>query len=162
MILSHIVAASENGVIGVKGCLPWRIPEDLKFFKETTLGHVIIMGRKTFETLPNALPNRLNVVVSRDSSYSAKGAMTVRNIDQALGIAREHKKTYGNEVFIVGGGEIYRQTLDLVDRIYLTRIHQKFEGDAFYPDFNPEEFKLVKKDDHTNPVSFSFLVYERK
>jgi dihydrofolate reductase len=162
MILSHIVACSENGVIGKDGCLPWRIPEDLKFFKQMTLGHVVIMGRKTFESLPNALPNRLNVVVTRDKTYEAKGAVTVRNIEQALSLAREHRTMYGNEVFIVGGGEIYQQTLDLVDRIYLTLIHKNFEGDARYPDLVLKDFKEVKRDDRTEPVPFSFLVYERK
>lgn len=162
MILSHVVAASENGVIGNKGCLPWRIPEDLKFFKEKTLGHVIIMGRKTFETLPNALSNRLNIVVTRDSSYSAQGAMVVQTIDQAIAIAREHRATYGNEVFIVGGGEIYRQTMDLVDRIYLTLVRKSYEGDAFYPVDSLQDFILVKKDERAEPVPFTFLVYERK
>jgi dihydrofolate reductase len=162
MILSHVVAASENGVIGNKGCLPWRIPEDLKFFKEKTLGHVIIMGRKTFETLPNALSNRLNVVVTRTPGYEARGAMVVATIDQAIEIARQHRSTYGNEVFIVGGGEIYRQTMNTVDRIYLTLIHKEYEGDAFYPVKELGDFHLVKKDDRLEPLSFSFLVYERK
>jgi dihydrofolate reductase len=162
MILSHIVAASENGVIGNHGCLPWRIPEDTKFFKEKTLGHVVIMGRRTFESLSQALPNRLNIVVTRDPSYQAKGAVTVREISEALSLAREHRKTYGNEVFIVGGGEIYRQTMDQVDRVYLTRIHKTFEGDAFYPDLSLDEFNLVSQQDREGSPPFSFLVFERK
>jgi dihydrofolate reductase len=162
MILSHIVAASQNGVIGTQGCLPWRIPEDTKFFKEKTLGHVVIMGRKTFETLPGALSNRLNVVVTRDSSFQTNGAVVVSSVQKAIDLAREHRSTYGNEVFIAGGGEIYRQTLDLVDRIYLTLIHQDFGGDAHYPVSDLKDFYEVKRDDRTQPVAYSFLILERK
>ena len=131
MILSHIVAASKNGVIGAKNSLPWRIPEDLKFFKEKTIGHVMIMGRKTFESLPSALPNRLTVVVTREPNYQARGAIVVPTIQKAIDLAREHRATYGNEVFIAGGGEIYKQTMDVVDRIYLTLIQKEYEGDTF-------------------------------
>jgi len=162
MILSHIVAASRNGAIGKQGSLPWRIPEDTKFFKEKTLGHVVIMGRKTFETLPGALASRLNIVVTRDSGYKKQGAIVVPSVSKAVDIAREHRSTYGNEVFIAGGGEIYRQTMDLVDRIYLTLIHQDFEGDAFYPVGELQDFREVKREDRETPVSFSFLTLERK
>ncbi|MEQ1875887.1 MAG: dihydrofolate reductase [Bdellovibrionia bacterium] len=162
MILSHIVAAAKNGAIGSNGALPWRIPEDTKFFKEKTLGHVVIMGRKTFETLPSALGNRLNIVVTRDPDYKCKGAIVVSTMEKAVAIAREHRSTYGNEVFIAGGGEIYRQTLDLVDRVYLTLIHQDFDGDAFYPVNELKDFHEVKRDDRTEPVPFSFLILERK
>ena len=162
MILSHIVAASKNGVIGNKGHLPWRIPEDTRFFKEKTLGHVVIMGRKTFETLPAALSSRLNIVVTKDPNYQARGAMVVSKFEKALEIAREHRATYGNEVFIAGGGEVYRQTLDLVDRIYLTLIHQDFEGDAFYPVDQLKDFQEIKRDNRSEPVSYSFLVLERR
>jgi dihydrofolate reductase len=120
------------------------------------------MGRKTFETLPNALPNRLNIVVTRDPDYEAKGGVAVRSIEQAIGLAREHRSTYGNEIFLVGGGELYRQTMDQVDRIYLTLIHKDFEGDAFYPDLKLNDFKLVKKDDREGNPQYSFLTYERK
>lgn len=161
MILSHIVAASQNGVIGGNGCLPWRIPEDLKFFKEKTLGHVVIMGRKTFETLPGALGNRLNVVVTRDPAYKKQGAVAVPNFQTAIDLAREHRSTYGNEVFIAGGGEIYRQTMDLVDRIYLTLIHQDFSGDAYYPVKELQEFHEVRRDDRFQPIAYSFLTLER-
>lgn len=158
MILSHIVAASKNRVIGVKNQLPWHIPEDLKFFKETTINHPIIMGRKTYESIgKKPLPNRLNLVVSH-SLKEAPGFLCFESIEDAIKEARKLEDSEFYEIFIVGGGEIYKQTIDQVDRIYYTEVDQEIEnGEAFYPEI-PSSFKQVKKDQRDG---FTFFIYER-
>ncbi|MCB0356929.1 MAG: dihydrofolate reductase [Bdellovibrionales bacterium] len=161
MKLTHIVAAAENGTIGVDGALPWDIPEDMKFFRDTTKGKALIMGRKTFESVGHPLPQRLNVVVTRQPNYKAEGAVVVTSIEEAIDICKKNLDKYGDEVFIIGGGEIYRQSMNLVDRIYLTRIHKVFSGDAKYPEVDEKLFKLVNKSDRSEPLPFTFLTYER-
>lgn len=172
MILSHIVAASENRVIGVRGDLPWQISEDLKFFKRMTEGRILIMGRKTFEALPKILPKRFHIVVSRTVTKSDHpDVLYVSNLDYAFQEAQKRTAQWGSEVFIIGGGEIFRQTLPQTDRIYLTVVHAPYEGDAFYPEFNKSEFNLVSsressfqemKNSSTKEIKISFLSYERK
>lgn len=165
MILSHIVAVSENNAIGVKNGLPWDIPEDSKFFKDKTLNSVIIMGRKTFESIGRPLPKRINIVISKTASQSdfPAGVHLVPSIEEGVKLA----KTLGDEkqlkeIFIVGGGEIYKQSLNLVDKVYLTRIHTKVEADAFYPVLAPTEFKMTderpSKDDN---YTYTFYEYTR-
>ncbi|MEZ4872885.1 MAG: dihydrofolate reductase [Bdellovibrionales bacterium] len=163
MILSHIVAASENNVIGTQGDLPWSIPEDMQFFREKTKGHAMIMGRKTFESFPNQkpLPGRLNVVVTRQKDYSPEGVEVVDSIEKAIELCRSQTEKWGDEVFIIGGGEIYKQSLPLVDRIYLTRIYAQFDGDTTYPDLDSTEFKLQEESERTEPVRFAFQTYEK-
>ncbi|MCB9025886.1 MAG: dihydrofolate reductase [Bdellovibrionaceae bacterium] len=161
MILSHIVAASENGTIGVEGTLPWDIPEDMKFFREKTKGKAIIMGRKTFESVGHPLPKRLNVVITRQADYKAEGAVIVSTIEEAIEVCKKETSTYGDEVFIIGGGEIYRQSMDLVNKIYLTRIHKEYSGDAKYPTVDENVFRLIESSDRTQPIPFTFLTYER-
>ena len=160
-MVSHIVAASENNIIGTDKKLPWNIPEDMKFFRDTTKGHALIMGRKTFESLGSPLPHRLNVVVTRGKDYTATGAIVTHSIEEALGVCKDHVKKHGNEIFIIGGGEIYKQSMETVDRIYMTRIHQSFEGDTEYPTINPNHFREVDRRERTLPVPFSFLIYDR-
>lgn len=162
MIISHIVAASENNVIGKENGLPWHIPEDLKFFKEKTKGHAVIMGRKTYESVGKPLPKRLNVIVTRQKDYQVEGAVVVPSIEEAIDYCRHVTDKWGEEVFIVGGGEIYRQSMPMTNIIYLTRIHENIEGDTTYPDINPLHFEQVEKRDRTEPVPFSFLTYNRK
>ncbi len=163
MILSHITAMSQNGVIGAAGKLPWHIPEDLKFFKNKTKGHLMILGRKTYEST-GALPNRFHIIITRDPNYDPKSseAVVVADIGKALEAARELTPKYGDEVFISGGGEIYAQTMDIVDRIYLTVIYKNFEGDTTYPSVDSNKFKLVDRQDRTEPIPFAFLTYERR
>jgi len=162
-ILSHIVAAGKNGVIGSQGELPWEIPEDMKFFKEKTKNHAIIMGRKTYESVGRPLPHRLNVVVTRQKDYKAEGVYVCSTIDEAIKYCEAQTDKYGEEIFIIGGGEIYKQSMDKVDLIYLTRIHKEFEGDAKYPDVNPIYFEEIERRDRMDaPVPFSFLTYSRK
>lgn len=164
MTLSHIVAASENDVIGVNNTLPWDIPEDMKFFREKTKGKALIMGRKTFESVGHPLPNRLNVVVTRQADYKADHPNVVvrPNLKSAIEYCKTQTSKYGDEVFIIGGGEIFKESMDIVDMIYLTRIHKPFAGDILYPKVDKKQFELVEQRDRSEPVPFSFLTYIRK
>jgi len=166
MKVSLIVAVSENHVIGKNNNLIWHLPEDMKFFKKTTLGHFVIMGRKNFESIPHKyrpLPNRTNVIITRQTSYEADGCMTVSSIEEALNKAKEAQDT---EAFIIGGGEIYRLALEnnLVDRIYLTRVHKKLDGDTFFPELN-DDWKLISSEKHRadekHIYSYSFEIHEK-
>lgn len=161
-MLSHIVAMSLNRVIGAGNNLPWHIPEDLKYFKDKTKGRIIIMGRKTYESIGRPLPNRLNVVVTRQKDYLAPEAVVLPDISDAIAYAKTQVEKWHPEIFIVGGGEIFSKTLDQVDRIYLTLIEKEFTGDAFYPVFDENDFELIEKSDRFDPIPFSFLVYDRK
>lgn len=163
MILSHIVATSENNVIGLDSDLPWRLPRDMKFFKEMTTGHHILMGRKNFECMPKALPNRTNIVISRREGYTADGAIVFKTIEEGIAYA---KKQGEEELFIIGGGEIYKQTLHIVDRIYLTLIKEIIKGDTFYPELDLNQWKCVERTaiepDAKNNYAFDFITFERK
>lgn len=160
-MLSIIVAVAENNVIGKDNDLIWHLPRDLKHFKETTSGHYIIMGRKTFESNGRPLPNRTNVIITRDKNYTAEGCVVVHSLEAAL---KEAAKD--TEPFIIGGGKIYEQALPFVDRIYLTKIHHSFEGDTFFPEINMDEWELSDKRyfeaDEKNKYPFSILVLDRK
>lgn len=164
MILSHIVAASENNVIGVENDLPWHIPEDLKYFKDKTSGKIIIMGRKTFESFPNnrPLPNRLHIVISRNKAYQQHGVIVVHSIDQAIEESKKYTDKYGEEVFIIGGGEIYKQSLSKINKIYITRVHKKVQGDTVYPEVDVNQFQLVECVNNTGRVNYDFLTYIKK
>ncbi len=167
MRVSLIVACSENNVIGKDNDLIWHLPKDMKFFKETTQNHFVIMGRKNFESIPHKyrpLPNRTNVVVTRQSTYAAEGCVVVNSIEQALVKAGEAKD---EEPFIIGGGEIYRLALEqnLIDRIYLTRIHKTYEGDTFFQELS-SDWKLVNSEKHEaddkHECAYSFEIYEKR
>ena len=165
MTISIIVAAAENGVIGKDNKLPWRLPADMKFFKDKTSGHCVITGRKNYESIPpqfRPLPNRTNIVVTRRKNYSAPGAFVANSIEDAIRIGKEKGES---ECFIIGGADIYRQTLALSDVIYLTRIKTKIEGDAFFPDPDTnvwlEKSRTEYMADEKNPFDFSFITYVR-
>jgi dihydrofolate reductase len=165
MTLAHIVAVARNNVIGDKNTLPWDLPEDMKFFRDKTKGRALIMGRKTFESVGHPLPNRLNVVVTRQPDFKATPAPNVHvcaNIKEAVAFCADKISTYGDEIFIIGGGEIYKQSLAFVDTIYLTRIHRDFPGEVYYPALPDDVFDLVEKRDIAEPIPFSFLTYRRK
>jgi dihydrofolate reductase len=168
MILSSIAAMAKNRVIGTDNKLPWHLPEDFKFFKDKTKGHVLIMGRKTFESLGKPLPNRFHIVITRQESYRYEdpNVQVVHDLKSALELAHmlttKFKAKFGDEVFVVGGGEIYAQAMDIVDRIYLTVIEKDFEGDAKFPEFSEDDFNLTRNDQRTEPLPFSFRTYERK
>jgi dihydrofolate reductase len=140
-MISLIVAVSEGNVIGKDNKLIWHLPADMKFFKEKTTGHCIITGRKNYESIPEKfrpLPNRTNIVITRQSDYNAPGTIIVNSVDAAL---EKAKQTNDEEIFIIGGAEIFRQSLHLADRIYLTKIYHHFEGDVFFPELNNSEWK---------------------
>ena len=159
-IFSHIVAASSNNVIGIKNELPWHIPEDLKFFRNKTREHTIIMGRKTFESLGSPLPKRCNIVISRSPQKTEQpNVYWTTNIEKAMQIAQEVSPQ--KEIFIIGGGEIYKQSLDKVQRIYLTRIYKEYQGDAFYPEVPLDQFQMVDEKKHEGDPKFSFITFER-
>lgn len=164
MIVSSIVAVSENDVIGVDNDLPWRLPSDLKFFKETTHGHHILLGRKNYESIGRPLPGRTNVVVTRNKDFY-HSALIIKN-DLPSAIEYSHKAGE-KELFIIGGEQIYSQTMALWDRLYLTRVHTEIEnGTAFFRDWDPNEWQLVSSEkklaDKKNPYDHTFMLYERK
>ena len=159
-ILSHIVAASTNHVIGLRNQLPCCIPKDLQFFHTKTKHHVVIMGRRTFDSLGKALPHRINIIISKNKDFQPKDAIVCSTTEAAIEQAKN--KSQQREIFIIGGGEIYKQTLHDVNKIYMTRIHQHYKGDAFYPNLPEDQFCLIQKEDHSNQPSFSFLTYERR
>lgn len=154
--VSAVVAMSENRVIGLQNQLPWRLPEDLKRFRTLTLGHPILMGRKTFESIGRVLPGRENLIISRQPDYRVKGARVFGAVQEAIDSCAET-----DELFIIGGAEIYRLTLDRVERLYLTLVHQQIQGDAFFPEFSFTDFREVQRDVHQqNGLSYSFLVLD--
>lgn len=159
-MIAHVTALSENRVIGVDGDLPWKISADLKHFKALTLNKCIIMGRKTFESLPSgALPKRTNIVITRDAHYKAENCVVVNSIDKAIAYA---KSVSSDDIMIVGGAEIYKQTLAIADVLYLTLIHENISGDAYYPEWE-QDFKLVESNSHEeNSHKFTFCKYVRK
>jgi dihydrofolate reductase len=163
MILTHVTAMSQNRVIGSQNKLPWSIPEDLKFFRETTKGHIMIMGRKTFDSIgAKPLPQRFHIVITRQDLPSPSPLVKyVHTLEEALEAARPLTPQWGEEVFIVGGGEIYNQSMSFTDKIYLTVIHKDFEGDTYYPEIPLDKFKLTNRSDRTEPVPFSFLTYTK-
>lgn len=164
MTLSHIVAVSANDVIGVNNDLPWQIPEDMKFFRDKTKGRAMIMGRKTYESVGHPLPGRLSVIITRQKDYQVDSPLAVvqPDLESAIAYAKTQVSKWGEEIFIIGGGEIFKQSMDIVDVIYLTRIHKDFAGDIKYPKVDSEKFELVEQRDRQEPVPFSFLTYSRR
>jgi dihydrofolate reductase len=158
-MISLVAAMSSNRVIGREQGLPWHIPEDLRFFKNVTKGKVVIMGRKTYDSLGKPLPNRFNIVVSRSMSAEGENFAVCKSLDEAVQLAKKLASSWDDEICVVGGAEIYRQSLD---RIYLTEIHREFEGDAFFPEFDKDEFRLTeKRDSSQDDLTYSFCVYDR-
>jgi dihydrofolate reductase len=156
-----IAAAAENNALGKDNQIIWHLPNDFKRFKALTSGHHIIMGRKTFESFPKPLPNRTHVVISRQKGYNPDGCIVVDSIEKALAICPQNENT-----FIIGGGEIYKLALPFTDKIELTRVHNNYEADAFFPAINDVEWKIVNsefqsKDEH-HLVDFSYVTYIRK
>jgi len=157
--LSLVVAMSENRVIGVNNHLPWNIPEDLKRFKEITLHHPIVMGRKTFESIGRVLPKRTNIVVTRDKTYRVESGAVVHSFEEALEWARQAPGS--EEVFVIGGSEIFKLALPLAWRIYLTEVSWPFEGDTFFPHFPETEFREVKREKLSDTPLATLRVLER-
>ena len=144
--LALIAAMARNRVIGRDNAMPWHLPEDLRYFKAKTLGKPIVMGRKTFDSLGRPLPGRTNIVVSRQADLTLDGAQVFASIDDALNAARQQAQADGvDEVMVIGGDNLYRQTLERADRIYLTRIDSEPEGDAWFPDFDEQAWTLASE-----------------
>jgi len=154
----HIVAAvASNGIIGAQGKLPWRLPQDLQHFKRLTLGHPVIMGRRTWESLGKALPGRENIVVTRQRGYEAPGAAVASSLDAALALCA------GEPIaFVIGGGELYAAALPLAAGLVLTEIHREFEGDARFPTFDRAKWRETQRESHTaaDGMRFDFVLYE--
>jgi dihydrofolate reductase len=161
--LSILVALSESGIIGCEGQLPWRLPDELKYVKRTTMGHTLLMGRKTYESIGRPLPGRTSIVLSRDPDYAPDPNVLVRaSLEQGLELARQRGES---EAFVFGGETVYAAALPAADRLYLTRVHCDVEGDARFPVFDMEEWKLVSEEHHErddrHAYSFTFQVLDR-
>jgi len=156
--LGLIAAVASNGVIGSQGGLPWRLPDDLRFFKQQTLGHPVIMGRRTWESIGRPLPGRHNIVVTRSTGLRAEGATVVDSLAAALAACAGEKAA-----FVIGGAELYRAALPLADRLVLTEIHRDFDGDVRFPDFDRGNWRETRRDAHTaaDGIAFDFVWYER-
>ena len=156
MIVSLIAAVAENRVIGRNNSLPWDIPEDMERFRRITMGHPVILGRKTFEIVGHPLPGRKNIVLTKQEKYQAEGVVVVHNLRAAFAACGD-----AEEVFICGGGTIFRETISLAQRLYLTLIHMAIEGDAFFPEI-PKDFIEVTREDIDNLPPYYFVLYKRK
>jgi dihydrofolate reductase len=157
-----VVAVSENNVIGKDNQLVWHLPADLKHFKNTTMGHPILMGRKTFESIGKPLPGRKSIVITRQEDYKAEGCLIAHTVQEAI----EKAKELDDQVYIIGGAEVYKQALPYVDTIELTKIHHSFDGDTYFPAIKDEEWKIEAKEEHfpddKNKYSYSFITLTRK
>lgn len=162
MIVSAIVAVAADNVIGKDNDIPWYLPADLKYFKKTTLNHHIIMGKNCYYSIGRPLPKRTNVVLSRDPFFTVSNCIVAHSIEEALENALRNGE---HEVFIIGGGQIYRQSQQYWDKIYLTEVDLKTEGDTFFPEVKPEEWKLLSSESHQpdekNEYAYTFKVFER-
>jgi dihydrofolate reductase len=163
MLVSAIVAVSRNNVIGKSNDIPWYLPADLVYFKRTTLGHCIIMGRNTFASIGRPLPKRTNIVLTRDPFFVGENIEVARSIEEALGIAFDLEET---EAFIIGGGDIYKSSMDLLDKIYLTEVDiEVADGEVFFPELDASEWKEISREAHPadekNEWAYTFRVLER-
>jgi dihydrofolate reductase len=163
MIISLVVAASENNAIGKNNQLLWRLPNDTKFFKNLTWGMPVIMGRKTFESLKKELPGRFNIVITHEKEINAANVIIAKTLNDAL---LKAGKTNCKETFVIGGGEIYKQFIKVADKIYITRVHTNIEGDTYFPEISKSKWKLVSNEDFQkddkHAYNYSFQVWEKK
>ena len=159
--LTIIAAVSINNVIGNNNKLIWKLSNDLKRFRNLTTNHSVIMGRKTFESLPNPLPDRDNIVITRDTNYSKPNIQVCSSIEDAINLTKTD-----TQPFIIGGGEIYSQTINIVDKIELTRVHKEFDGDAYFPEIPLDIFELINKENYNsdleNEFDYSYLTYKKR
>ena len=161
MKVTMIAAAAENNALGKNNDLVWHLPDDFKRFKAITSHHHIIMGRKTFDSFPKLLPNRRHIVITKQKDFEREGVDVVHSLEAALELCSEEK-----EVFIIGGGQIYKQALPITDKIELTRVHGSFDADAFFPEINPSNWKLIASEKHLkdekHAYDFTYLTYLKK
>lgn len=161
MRLSIIVAMDTNQLIGKDNALPWHLPQDLAYFKKTTIGKTVLMGRKTYQSIGFALPDRRNIVISHNADFKAQGCEVVASIDDALTLTKND-----NEVMIMGGASFYKQMLPIVDRLYITQIENEFEGDTYFPAFNQDDFVETFRETHLvnkkTPYTYHFIILDSK
>lgn len=162
MIISMLVAMDEKRGIGKAGKLPWHLSADLKRFRELTMGHHLIVGRKTFESIGKPLPGRQTIVVTRDANFKREGCFVARSVQDAIALARERKET---EVFVIGGAEIYARALDATDRVYLTQVHAEVDADTFFPELEHDAWIETQHGYHAadekNQYAFTFKLLDR-
>ena len=167
MKISLIAAVAQNGIIGRNNDMPWHLPGDFAFFKRKTSHHAIIMGRKSLEALGKPLRNRTSIVITRNQDFTAEGVTVVHTLDDAITEAqRVDKQLYQtDEIFVIGGAEIYKMAMPIATTLYLTEIHQTYEGDTYFPAVNKSEWREISRHPHPaddrNPASFDFVEYER-
>ena len=162
MLISLLVACDEQNGIGKNNQLLCHLPADLRYFKQLTTGHHIVMGRKTYDSIGKPLPNRVNIVITRNMFLNLPGCEVKQNLKEAIWLAESNRET---ELFIIGGGDIFAQTIDFADRVYLTRIHHSFDADTFFPRLQPMLWKELRSEfhmkDEKNPYNYSFQLFER-
>lgn len=163
MLISLVVAASENNVIGKNNQLLWHLPNDMKFFKNTTWAMPVIMGRKTFDSLGKPLTGRTNIVITHRAGWNFEGVHVAGDLGEAL---QKAGKTDAKEAYVIGGGEIFKQSMDKAQRIFLTRVHAEFDGDTFFPDIDPQKWKLSSNldfvADEKHAYAYSFQIWDRR
>ncbi|MFJ5715158.1 dihydrofolate reductase [Neobacillus sp. NPDC093127] len=161
-MISFIVAMDENRVIGKENQLPWHLPEDLKFFKKVTMGHPIAMGRKTHESIGRALPGRENIIITRQPGYQSEECTVFNSVEEFIKYSRDQKE----EIFVIGGAEIFKETFAFADCLYITLIHEEFAGDTFFPEYDGDNWELQSSEkgikDEKNPYDYEFRIYQRK
>ncbi|WP_078546272.1 dihydrofolate reductase [Litchfieldia alkalitelluris] len=159
-MISLLVAMDKNRLIGKDNLLPWHLPADLAYFKRVTMGHTIVMGRKTYESIGRPLPGRENIIVTRNPSYKMDGCTIINSIEAIKNLSDSN-----DELFVIGGSEIFREVFTFADRLYITEIDDEFEGDTYFPEFSLKDWTLISKDqgkkDEKNPYDYYFCVYER-
>jgi len=168
MLISLIVAHSSNRVIGIDGQLPWHIPDDLKYFKAITIGKPIIMGRKTFDSIGKPLPGRLNIIITKNIDLTIEECVVVNNLEAAITEAKNYFKTQDTEqeeIFIIGGAQIFKQSMEFVNKIYITEVHAEYAGDVFFDELSDNDWIEVGRDLHdseNDKIPFSFVIYKKK
>ncbi len=160
-MLTLIAAAGDNNELGKNNDLVWHLPDDFKRFKKLTSGHHILMGRKTFDSFPQPLPNRTHVVITRQENFKKPGIIVVHSLERAIELTKDDPQP-----FVIGGGEIYKMAMDVADKIELTRVHGEFEADTFFPEIDKSQWKLISEEfhekDEKHQYAFTYLTYERK
>lgn len=157
-IISIIAAIGENRELGLNNKLLWHIPEDLKRFRQFTTGHVVIIGRKTYESIGKPLPNRTNIIITRDPNFQATGCIITHSLEEALKVAKEKEKS---EIFIIGGGQIYKQAIDIADKLYLTIIDAAFAADTFFPVYSKFDKIISKEEKQNEKYKYTFLIFTK-
>jgi len=159
--ITLIVAAAENNAIGKDNQMPWHLPNDFKYFKKTTLGHSVVMGRKTFDSIGKPLPERRNIILTRDQDYTSPDVDVANSVDDVLTYCRDER-----EIFVIGGANVFKQFMPLAQKVYLTRVHTAIDGDAFFPELSENEWQLTRSEHHQkdekHAFDYSFEVWERR